>query len=82
MLFSVSPLEFPFIEKPDMGKLEEAVESLWRQGILEAGCTNALTSLGKIIANIPVEIPVAKVRFIFECVCLCCTCALKTTIFC
>lgn len=51
-----------------MGELEEAVESLWRQGILEAGSTKVLTSLGKIIANIPVEIPVAKVRF--KCICV------------
>lgn len=54
-----------------MNELEEAVESLWRQGILEAGNTKALTSLGKIIANIPVEIPVAKVRLnVYLCVCL------------
>lgn len=44
-----------------MGELEEAMESLWRQGILQAGNTKALTSLGRIIANIPVEIPIAKV---------------------
>ncbi|VDK77457.1 unnamed protein product [Onchocerca ochengi] len=67
MNLGISPLEFPFIEKPNMNELEEAVESLWRQGILEAGNTKALTSLGKIIANIPVEIPVAKV-LIYGCV--------------
>ncbi|EFO20092.2 ATP-dependent helicase [Loa loa] len=67
MNLGISPLEFPFIEKPNMGELEEAVESLWRQGILEAGNTKVLTSLGKIIANIPVEIPVAKV-LIYGCV--------------
>ncbi|MCP9257449.1 putative ATP-dependent RNA helicase DHX34 [Dirofilaria immitis] len=67
MNLGISPLEFPFIEKPNMGELEEAVESLWRQGILEANSTKALTSLGKIIANIPVEIPVAKV-LIYGCV--------------
>uniref|UniRef100_A0A0R3RJZ5 HA2 domain-containing protein n=1 Tax=Elaeophora elaphi TaxID=1147741 RepID=A0A0R3RJZ5_9BILA len=67
MNLGISPLEFPFIEKPNMGELEEAVESLWRQGILEAGSMKTLTSLGKIIANIPVEIPVAKV-LIYGCV--------------
>lgn len=51
-----------------MNELEEAVESLWRQGILEAGSMKTLTSLGKIIASIPVEIPVAKVRFRRVCV--------------
>ncbi|EJW80234.1 hypothetical protein WUBG_08856, partial [Wuchereria bancrofti] len=79
MDLGISPLEFPFIERPNMGELEEAVESLWRQGILEAGNTKALTPLGKIIANIPVEIPVAKVLFkcvflfvyIYACVYLC-----------
>uniref|UniRef100_A0A1I8EDV1 Uncharacterized protein n=1 Tax=Wuchereria bancrofti TaxID=6293 RepID=A0A1I8EDV1_WUCBA len=67
MDLGISPLEFPFIERPNMGELEEAVESLWRQGILEAGNTKALTPLGKIIANIPVEIPVAKV-LIYGCI--------------
>ncbi|CAG9540307.1 unnamed protein product [Cercopithifilaria johnstoni] len=67
MNLGISPLEFPFIEKPNMGELDEAVESLWRQGILEAGSTKTLTPLGKIIANIPVEIPVAKV-LIYGCV--------------
>nr|CRZ22260.1 BMA-SMGL-2 [Brugia malayi] len=67
MDLGISPLEFPFIERPNMGELEEAVESLWRQGILVAGNTKALTPLGKIIANIPVEIPVAKV-LIYGCV--------------
>uniref|UniRef100_A0A915Q1Z1 ATP-dependent RNA helicase n=1 Tax=Setaria digitata TaxID=48799 RepID=A0A915Q1Z1_9BILA len=67
MNLGISPLEFPFIEMPNMGELEEAVENLWRQGILQAGSMKALTPLGKIIANIPVEIPVAKV-LIYGCV--------------
>lgn len=46
-----------------MGELEEALEGLRRQGILEAGSVSTLTPLGKIIASIPVEIPVAKVIY-------------------
>ncbi|VBB31233.1 unnamed protein product [Acanthocheilonema viteae] len=67
MNLGISPLEFPFIEKPNMGELEEAIESLWRQGILEVGNMKTLTSLGKIIASIPVEIPIAKV-LIYGCI--------------
>uniref|UniRef100_A0A0N5ALD2 ATP-dependent RNA helicase DHX34 n=1 Tax=Syphacia muris TaxID=451379 RepID=A0A0N5ALD2_9BILA len=64
---NISPLNFPFIEKPDMGALEEAIESLWRQGILVPNDSTALTSLGKIVASLPVEIPVAKM-LIYGCV--------------
>lgn len=44
-----------------MNALDEAVDSLIKQGILEPDNESALTSLGKIIASIPVDIPIAKV---------------------
>ncbi|MFH4980195.1 hypothetical protein AB6A40_006904 [Gnathostoma spinigerum] len=66
MDINVSPLEFPFIEKPSTSALEEAVESLWRQGVLEPDSFTTLTPLGKIIASLPVEIPIAKI-LIYAC---------------
>lgn len=48
-----------------MFELEEALDRLWKQGILEASSTKVLTPLGRIIANFPVEIPIAKVCFRF-----------------
>ncbi|VDK47196.1 unnamed protein product [Anisakis simplex] len=62
-----TPMDFPFIEQPDMGALEEAIAALWRQGVLEPGGAKALTPLGKIIVTLPVEIPIAKV-LIYGCV--------------
>ncbi|VDK50464.1 unnamed protein product [Gongylonema pulchrum] len=66
MNLGISPLDFPFIEKPNMADLEQALDGLWKQGILEAGSTKALTPLGKIIASIPVEIPIAKVLVCYK----------------
>uniref|UniRef100_F1KT44 ATP-dependent RNA helicase DHX34 n=2 Tax=Ascaris TaxID=6251 RepID=F1KT44_ASCSU len=67
MNVTFSPLDFPFIEKPDMAALEEAMAGLWRQGILEPDSATTLTPLGKVIATLPVEIPIAKV-LVYGCV--------------
>ncbi|VDN00699.1 unnamed protein product [Thelazia callipaeda] len=67
MNLGILPVDFPFIESPNKADLGRAVENLCKMGILEGENSSVLTPLGKIIASIPVEIPVAKV-LIYGCV--------------
>ena len=47
-----------------MNELRQSLEELRKQNVLSTESDNCeLTPLGKVVASIPVEIPVAKVRF-------------------
>lgn len=53
--------DFPFVEMPDREALEEAIDSLKRQGVILAHDEKTLSPLGMILANLPVDVLVGKV---------------------
>lgn len=53
-----NPRCFDFIESPSAESLEEAIDSLKCQGAVSE--SEKLTSLGKILVNLPVDVPVGK----------------------
>uniref|UniRef100_A0A915CNX3 Helicase C-terminal domain-containing protein n=1 Tax=Ditylenchus dipsaci TaxID=166011 RepID=A0A915CNX3_9BILA len=52
--------DFQFIEKPDSHSMKEALESLKSQGVVDGQNERHLTSLGVILAKLPVEVPIGK----------------------
>ena len=56
----VNPLEFEYLERPPEKQLRSAVNSLQLQQILDHTCSGKLTILGKIIADLPLDVLVAK----------------------
>lgn len=50
--------KFPFIEPPPMESIENAIQSLKQQGALSS--CEKLTSMGKMLARLPVDIPLGK----------------------
>lgn len=50
--------KFPFIEPPPMERIENAILSLKQQGALTS--CEKLTSMGKMLARLPVDIPLGK----------------------
>ncbi|KAK6023107.1 helicase associated domain protein, partial [Ostertagia ostertagi] len=57
---SVDPRTFPFIERPEEEKLNEALNILKFQGVLYPDRDNQLTALGSTIAKLPVDVAIAK----------------------
>jgi HrpA-like RNA helicase len=53
------PRSFEFIEPPSAEKLEESIEFLKDQGALNFA--EILTPLGKILANLPVDVGIGKI---------------------
>ncbi|KAK6046437.1 helicase protein, partial [Cooperia oncophora] len=56
----LDPRTFPFIERPEEEKLEEALNILKFQGVLYPDRDNQLTALGNTIAKLPVDVAIAK----------------------
>lgn len=56
----LDPQTFPFIERPEEDKLNEALDTLKFQGVLHPGRGNRLTALGNVIAKLPVDVAIAK----------------------
>ncbi|RCN31087.1 helicase protein [Ancylostoma caninum] len=56
----LDPRTFPFIERPETEKLNDALDILKFQGVLYADRDNQLTALGNAIAKLPVDVPIAK----------------------
>ncbi|KAJ1347611.1 Pfam:DUF1605, partial [Parelaphostrongylus tenuis] len=56
----LDPQTFPFIERPEEEKLNEALDTLKFQGVLHPGHGNRLTALGNVIAKLPVDVAIAK----------------------
>ncbi|VDO23239.1 unnamed protein product [Haemonchus placei] len=56
----LDPRTFPFIERPEEEKLNEALNILKFQGVLYPDRENQLTALGSTIAKLPVDVAIAK----------------------
>ncbi|EYC14515.1 hypothetical protein Y032_0040g249 [Ancylostoma ceylanicum] len=56
----LDPRTFPFIERPETEKLNDALDILKFQGVLYPDRDNQLTALGNAIAKLPVDVPIAK----------------------
>ncbi|XGW27233.1 hypothetical protein V3C99_007665 [Haemonchus contortus] len=56
----LDPRTFPFIERPEEEKLNEALNILKFQGVLYPDRDNQLTALGSTIAKLPVDVAIAK----------------------
>ncbi|WKY07251.1 hypothetical protein Q1695_007019 [Nippostrongylus brasiliensis] len=56
----LDPRTFPFIEKPEEEKLNDALSTLKFQGVLYPDRDNQLTVLGSAIAKLPVDVAIAK----------------------
>lgn len=52
------PRKFPFIEPPPMESIENSIKNLKQQGALSS--LEKLTSMGKMLARLPVDIPLGK----------------------
>ena len=59
-LVSVGAREFEYLEKPQETALNEAINSLRLQRIIDFSSDCKLTSLGKIVADLPLDVLVAK----------------------
>ncbi|KAE9553890.1 hypothetical protein FO519_002879 [Halicephalobus sp. NKZ332] len=55
-----NPLEFEYLERPPERQLKSSVNSLQIQQILDHNFNGKLTTLGKIIADLPLDVLVAK----------------------
>ena len=65
LIFSVDVRDFPFLERPEIGPLNETLESLKSQGVVDARNAKALTPLGIILAKLPVDVSISKVKLTF-----------------
>ncbi|CAJ0602732.1 unnamed protein product [Cylicocyclus nassatus] len=63
----LDPRTFPFIERPESEKLNDALDLLKFQGVLYPDRDNQLTALGNAIAKLPVDVPIAKM-LVYGCV--------------
>ncbi|VDN38971.1 unnamed protein product [Cylicostephanus goldi] len=63
----LDPRTFPFIERPESEKLNDALDLLKFQGVLYPERDNQLTALGNAIAKLPVDVPIAKM-LVYGCV--------------
>ncbi|CAK5089498.1 unnamed protein product [Meloidogyne enterolobii] len=67
MNMQIDVRDFPFLESPEIGPLNQTLESLKSQGVVNALNEKMLTPLGIILARLPVDIPISKM-LIYACV--------------
>uniref|UniRef100_A0AC35FSG0 ATP-dependent RNA helicase DHX34 n=1 Tax=Panagrolaimus sp. PS1159 TaxID=55785 RepID=A0AC35FSG0_9BILA len=60
MKLGIGAREFEYLEKPSTTALDEAINSLRLQRIIDYSSDRKLTNLGKIIADLPLDVLVAK----------------------
>jgi HrpA-like RNA helicase len=53
--------DFPFLDAPNHESLSAVLESLKSQNIVQAEDSRVLTLIGKVLADLPVDIVVGKV---------------------
>ncbi|KAI1724583.1 EF hand associated domain-containing protein [Ditylenchus destructor] len=67
MNLEIDVRDFEWIERPDPRALNETLESLKSQGVIEGSNEKMLTSLGMILAKLPVDVPIGKM-LVYACV--------------
>lgn len=67
MNLQIDVRDFPFIERPEIGPLNETLESLKSQAVVDARNEKVLTPLGVILAKLPVDVSISKM-LIYACV--------------